>query len=193
MKSPKLYEHLRKESILTMPCKTTLRKYLMSCKTGYGFSTKVLDALSKKTPSMDLFQRHGGLIVDEMKLSEHLSVTAAGHIEGFVDLGPFTSDDYKHTVSDHGMVIMFVPFIGKWTQVTLQPVRTAIARDGNNVALQALHGITSSHTNPNSFEVQRVSLAFQLFSEKVTQGLRLHRATIEETCGDISATLHFFE
>lgn len=117
MKSPKLYEHLRKECILTMPCKTTLRKYLKSYKTGYGFSAKVLDVLSKKTASMDLFQRHGGLIVDEMKLSEQLSVTTAGHIEGFVDLGPFTSEDDKHTVCDHGMVIMFVPFVGKWTQV----------------------------------------------------------------------------
>ncbi|XP_049523804.1 uncharacterized protein LOC125945640 [Dermacentor silvarum] len=27
----------------------------------------------------------------------------------------------------------------------------------------------------------------------MTQGLRLHRAAIEDTCGDISATLHFFE
>ncbi|KAH7932756.1 hypothetical protein HPB49_002270 [Dermacentor silvarum] len=77
--------------------------------------------------------------------------------------------------------------------VTVRPVSSGIAKDGNNVALQALHGITSSHTNPNSFEVQRVSLAFQLFSDKVTQGLRLHRAAIEDTCGDVSATFHFFE
>ncbi|KAH7942560.1 hypothetical protein HPB49_025234 [Dermacentor silvarum] len=117
MKSPKLYEHLRKESILTMPCKTTLRKYLKSYKTGFGFSAKVLDVLSKKTTAMDLFQRHGGLIVDEMKLSEQLSVTTAGHIEGFVDLGSFTSEGDKHTVCDHGMVMMSVPFVGKWTQV----------------------------------------------------------------------------
>ncbi|KAH7938183.1 hypothetical protein HPB49_021341 [Dermacentor silvarum] len=141
---------------------------------------------------MNLFQRNGGLIVDEMKLSEHLSVTTAGHIEGVVDLGPFTSEGDKHTVCDHGMVKKFVPFVGKWTQVTLRPVRSGIAKDGNNMALQALHGITSSHTNPNSFEVQRVSLVFQLFSDKVTQGLRLHRAAIEDTCGDISATLHLF-
>ncbi|KAH7937453.1 hypothetical protein HPB49_012513 [Dermacentor silvarum] len=181
MKSPKLYEHLRKESTLTMPCKTILRKYLKSYKTGFGFRAKVIDVLSKKTTAMDLFQRHGGLIVGEMKLSEHLSVTTAGHIEGFVDLGTFTSEGDKHTVCDHGMVIMFVPFVGKWTHVTLRPVRSGISKDGNNVALQALHGITLSHTNPNSFEVQRVSLAFQLFSDKVTQGLRLHRAAIKDT------------
>ncbi|XP_077498720.1 uncharacterized protein LOC144109805 [Amblyomma americanum] len=65
--------------------------------------------------------------------------------------------------------------------------------DGNNVTLQALHGITTSHTNPNNFEKMRVSLAFQLFSDKVVKGLQLYREKIEERCGDIAATLHFFE
>ncbi|KAK8768905.1 hypothetical protein V5799_014632 [Amblyomma americanum] len=78
-------------------------------------------------------------------------------------------------------------------RVSLKSVRRAIALDGKNVALQALYGITSSHTNPNSVEVQRVSLAFQLFSDKVVKGLQLHRAEIEETCGNISSTLHFFD
>ncbi|KAK8785529.1 hypothetical protein V5799_008105 [Amblyomma americanum] len=116
MKSARLYEHLRRENILALPSKTTLRKYLKRYKTGFRFNSKVLDVLSEKARSMDEFKKHGGLIVDEMKLSEHLSVTAAGHIEGFVDLGPFTSDDDKHIVCDHGMVVMFVPFVGKWTQ-----------------------------------------------------------------------------
>ncbi|KAL1437736.1 hypothetical protein MTO96_048602 [Rhipicephalus appendiculatus] len=245
---------------------------------------------------MDEFSCHGGLIVDEMKLSEHLSVNSEGRIDGFVDLGQFTSDKDMHSVCDHGMVIMFVPFVGKWTQIlaafathgnvngdlltkimleavilaekaglrvdfitsdgatwnrkmwslmgvkasptetkcsTLHPVdptrklhflsdfphlikclrngllrsdyetpdgrvslkfiRKALALDGCSVTLQAMHGITGSHTNPNNFEKMRVSLAFQLFGEKVLHGLQLYKSGIEDTCGDITATLKFFK
>ncbi|KAH9359996.1 hypothetical protein HPB48_019526 [Haemaphysalis longicornis] len=46
----------------------------------------VFDVLSEKTSSVDEFKLHEGPIVDEMKLSEHLSLTNGGHIEGFVDL-----------------------------------------------------------------------------------------------------------
>ncbi|KAH9359998.1 hypothetical protein HPB48_019528 [Haemaphysalis longicornis] len=77
--------------------------------------------------------------------------------------------------------------------VVSQTVRQAVALDGKNVALQALRRITSSHTDTNYLEVQRVSLAFQLFSNKGMKGLKLYRAGVEEACGDISATLHFFK
>ncbi|KAH7980258.1 hypothetical protein HPB49_014205 [Dermacentor silvarum] len=269
MKSAKLYEHLRKENILSLPSKTTLRKYLKSYKTGFGFCPKIFNVVSEKTATMEEYACHGGIIVDEMKLSEHLSVTTAGHIDGFVDLGKVTSPKDKHTPCDHGMILIFVPFAGKWTQilaafatrgnvnggtltkiileaiilaekaglkvdfitsdgaswnirmwtlmgikasldeikcsaphpvdehrqlyfmsdfpyllkclrnwllsldfqtpkgqVTMRAVRKALELDGSNVTLQAMHGITSSHTNPNNFEKMRVSLAFQLFSEK---------------------------
>ncbi|KAH6920256.1 hypothetical protein HPB50_028759 [Hyalomma asiaticum] len=246
---------------------------------------------------MDNFSRHGGLIVDEMKLSEHLSVTTAGHVDGFVDLGPFTSAEDKHVICDHGMVIIFVPFVGKWTQilgafathgnveggllakimveavilaekaglrvdfitsdgatwnrkmwtkmsiaasltstrcsavhpvdsdrqlfflsdfphlikclrngllksdyqvpegkVSMRVVRKAVKEDGTRscVTLQAMPGITNSHTDPNSFEKMRVSLAFQLFGKNVIDGMELYKTTIEERFGDITATLNFF-
>ncbi|KAH9367853.1 hypothetical protein HPB48_003102 [Haemaphysalis longicornis] len=117
MKSPALYEHPRKEKILAVPSKTTLRKCQKSYKAGFGFNMKVADVLREKTSSMDEFKLHEGLLVDEMKLSEHLSVNNGGHIEGFVDLGPFTSEEDKHTDCDHRLAILFVPFVGKWTQV----------------------------------------------------------------------------
>nr|XP_037280523.1 uncharacterized protein LOC119173843 [Rhipicephalus microplus] len=117
MKSPKLYKYMRSNKILVLPSEDTLRKYLSSYKTGFGFCTRVLSALKKKTRSMDAFKRHGGLLIDEMKLSEHLSVTSAATIEGLVDLGHFTSKKDKCEPCDHGMVIMFAPFTGKWTQV----------------------------------------------------------------------------
>lgn len=116
MKSAKLYEHLRKENILSLPSKTTLRNYLKSYRTGFGFCPKIFNVVSEKTATMEEYACHGGIIVDEMHLSEHLSVTTTGHIDGFVDLGSFTSPKDKHTPCDHGMVLIFVPFIGKWTQ-----------------------------------------------------------------------------
>ncbi|KAH8042748.1 hypothetical protein HPB51_025730 [Rhipicephalus microplus] len=77
--------------------------------------------------------------------------------------------------------------------VSLQFVRKALELDGCSVTLQAMHGITGSHTNPNNFEKMRVSLAFQLFGEKVIHGLQLYKSGIEDTCGDITATLKFFK
>ncbi|KAH7934862.1 hypothetical protein HPB52_001415 [Rhipicephalus sanguineus] len=66
---------------------------------------------------MSDLERHGGILVDEMKLSEHFSVTASGQIQGFVDLGEFTKPEDKYQQCDHGMVIMFVPFAGRWSQI----------------------------------------------------------------------------
>lgn len=48
--------------------------------------------------------------------SRRISLTSAGHVDGFVDLGPFTPAKDKHAVYKHSTVNMFVPFIGKWTQ-----------------------------------------------------------------------------
>ncbi|KAH7936984.1 hypothetical protein HPB49_006899 [Dermacentor silvarum] len=79
---------------------------------------------------MDEFSCHGGLIVDDMKLSEHLSVNSEGHIDGFVNLSQFTSDEDKHTVCDHGMVVIFVAFVGKFPKsrhkysLNLRPMKT---------------------------------------------------------------------
>ncbi|KAH7940736.1 hypothetical protein HPB49_005056 [Dermacentor silvarum] len=62
---------------------------------------------------MDVYSRHGGLVIDEIKLSEHLNVKSAGHIEGFVDLGNHTPADQKNVLADHGMVVLFQPFTDK--------------------------------------------------------------------------------
>ncbi|KAH9360310.1 hypothetical protein HPB48_018332 [Haemaphysalis longicornis] len=75
---------------------------------------------------MDEFKLHGGLVLDETKLSEHLPVYTGGPIECFVKLGPFTSEQDKHNICGHGMAILFVPFVGEWTQML-----TAFATMGN--------------------------------------------------------------
>lgn len=116
-KSPKLYNYIRKNKILVLPCKNTLRKYLSAYKTGFGFCTKVLAVLKQRTLNMDVFKRHGGILVDEIKLAEHLSVSTSARIDGLVDLGPFTTAKDRTLPCDHGMVIMFSPFVGRWTQI----------------------------------------------------------------------------
>lgn len=76
-----------------------------------------MNILKMKTSDKSEYQRHGGLLVDEIKLSEHFSVLSSGQIQGFVDLGEFTKPDDRYQQCDHGMIIMFVPFVGKWSQI----------------------------------------------------------------------------
>ncbi|KAH7932620.1 hypothetical protein HPB49_000096 [Dermacentor silvarum] len=117
MRSPKLYEHLRKQKVLILPSRTCLQRYTRSFKSGFGFNSAVFNALATKTRDMDISSRHGGIIFDEIKLAEHFSVNAVGTVEGFVDLGKFTLDEDRTTPADHGMVMMFQPFQGDWTQI----------------------------------------------------------------------------
>ncbi|KAH7981368.1 hypothetical protein HPB49_023417 [Dermacentor silvarum] len=60
---------------------------------------------------MEPFQRHGGLLIDEMKLSERTRLAPDGNIEGFVDLGKLTPDNQKK------LVVMSQPFSGSWHQI----------------------------------------------------------------------------
>ncbi|KAG0431737.1 hypothetical protein HPB47_021512 [Ixodes persulcatus] len=109
IKSPKLYEHIRKHKIMVLPSKSCLQKYVRNYKSSFGFNDDVFSAIAEKTKTMDAFQRHGGLLIDEMKLSENLKVTSSGFIEGFVDLGAYTSVDQSTETCDHGLVVLFQP------------------------------------------------------------------------------------
>ncbi|KAK8785367.1 hypothetical protein V5799_008270 [Amblyomma americanum] len=62
---------------MVLPGRTCLKKYLQRFKGGFGLSTKAFDALNEKTKTMDAYSRHGGLVIDEIKLSEHLNVKSA--------------------------------------------------------------------------------------------------------------------
>ncbi|KAM7284777.1 hypothetical protein ISCGN_001871 [Ixodes scapularis] len=112
MKSPRLYRHLREHKILALPGPTTLRKYLSHYKSGFGFNPTTFAALKEKTADMTELELHGGLVLDEMKLSENISLRASGHAEGFVDLGPYTTNDQKG-VPDcrpwHGAAVPAIP------------------------------------------------------------------------------------
>lgn len=63
MKSPRLYEHIRRNKIMILPSRTSLRRYLRSYRSGFGLSEKVFAAVAEKTKSMDSFQCHGGLLI----------------------------------------------------------------------------------------------------------------------------------
>lgn len=60
------------------------------CKSFFGLNENVFAAITEKTKDMDELERHGGI---EMKLLECLKVTRSGLIEGFVNLGVYTSPD----------------------------------------------------------------------------------------------------
>ncbi|XP_064461742.1 uncharacterized protein LOC135371698 [Ornithodoros turicata] len=117
LKSPRLYKHMRRQQILALPSESTLNRYLRRYKTCFGFNEEIMRALKTKTRNMGEFHCHGGILVDEMKLSEHFQVKSSGKIDGFVDLGPFTPEAERRLPCNHGMVIMFAPFVGKWTQI----------------------------------------------------------------------------
>lgn len=55
--------------------------------------------------------------MDEMKLSTHLDLKSSMDVEGFVNLERFTEKKDKHTKANHGLAVMFQPFVGKWTQI----------------------------------------------------------------------------
>lgn len=80
MRSPILYEHLRREEIMVLPGRTCLQRYLQRFKGGFGLNTKVFAALGEKTKDMDVFSCHGGLVIDEIKLSEQLDVKSNGEL-----------------------------------------------------------------------------------------------------------------
>ncbi|XP_075752448.1 uncharacterized protein LOC142818081 [Rhipicephalus microplus] len=113
IKSPSLYEHLRAHNILILPSCFCLQKYIKAFKASCGFSRKLLECVKEKASEMNEMNRHGGLVIDETKLSTHLDLKSSMDIEGFVNLGQFTGAQDKHTKADLGLVVKFQPFVGK--------------------------------------------------------------------------------
>lgn len=52
-----------------------------------------------------------------MKLSENLSVSSKGIVEGFVDLGNYSRIEDEGAICDHGLVLLFQPFTGGWQRI----------------------------------------------------------------------------
>ena len=117
MKSPKLYEHIQLNNIMCLPCCKTIQKYVSNYNSGFGFNNKTFQVISQKMQNTEPHLRHGGLIIDEMKLTEKLQAKSSGQTGGFVDIGQYTPLTFKSAPSNHGLVILFQPLVGKWSQI----------------------------------------------------------------------------
>ncbi|XP_049511527.1 uncharacterized protein LOC125939958 [Dermacentor silvarum] len=86
----------------------------------FGFSKKVLEELKQKTQDMDPFKKHGGLLVDELKLSEHLSVKQSGQIEGRINriicvmISRFPGEALRPNSSSTEALSGFLEYLAAW-------------------------------------------------------------------------------
>ncbi|KAH7959378.1 hypothetical protein HPB49_010630 [Dermacentor silvarum] len=51
IKSPRLYEHVRREKILMLPIRTCLRNFMKTYESSFGFNSSVLSGIAKKKPN----------------------------------------------------------------------------------------------------------------------------------------------
>ena len=74
--------------------------------------------MSKKTSISYIFLFLGSLLIDEMSITEALSLNRDTMTYcGFVDLGKYTPKNLENVRADHALVFMFQPFRGSWVQV----------------------------------------------------------------------------
>lgn len=59
IKSSKLYDYLRSHNILSLPCKSTLDKYIRSLNSTFGFQKVIFDCLLKKGSEMKIEDTRG--------------------------------------------------------------------------------------------------------------------------------------
>lgn len=65
---------------MILPGRRCLQKYLQHFKGGFGLNANIFTALREKTKNMDTFSCHGGLVIDEIKLSENLNAKSSGEL-----------------------------------------------------------------------------------------------------------------
>ncbi|KAK3924036.1 Transposable element P transposase, partial [Frankliniella fusca] len=97
IKSPNLYEHIRRHKILVLPHRTTLNRYMRKLKPVYGFQSVLFDVLNKK-------------LLDGLKEMYMMSEKC------LVDIGDHTPEGDKNKAGDHALVILFRPHRGDWVQ-----------------------------------------------------------------------------
>ena len=115
IKSPKAYTHLRDHNFLSLPSKSTLNRYMDFVRAECGISAECLDILHKKvsTPA----DRHGILLFDEIKLRTGVKFDIQNlTFSGLVNLDEFTQPKDRKEAADYGLVFMYRPFRGSWTQ-----------------------------------------------------------------------------
>lgn len=130
IKSPKAYSHLRDHQILSLPSRSTLQRYMDVVRAQCGVSQECLNLLKEKVSTRA--ERHGILIMDEVKLRVGVKFSVRDlKFSGLIDLGEFTSTKDRKNPADYGLVFMYRPFMGSWTQTVAMflskgPTKSAI-------------------------------------------------------------------
>ncbi|KAK3924293.1 Transposable element P transposase [Frankliniella fusca] len=104
IKSPKLYDHIRKREILPLPDRTSIYRYMQKVRPVSGYQKTVFEVLSSKTANWSKLQRHGVLLLDEMILQPGTEFDRNTLLHWGFELG------------DHALVVLFQPFAGGWVQ-----------------------------------------------------------------------------
>lgn len=124
---------------MALPGKTCLDKHTQGFKSAFGFNSKVFSALEQKTKDINEFSLHGGLVFDEVKLSENIAVEVSGELSGFVDLGNFTEPEDNTSLNDHEPIIAFQPFQGGWfLLIVLHQCHVWLTKNKNLVSVHFL-------------------------------------------------------
>ncbi|XP_044731837.1 uncharacterized protein LOC123294764 [Chrysoperla carnea] len=120
LKSSNAYNFIRERNILPFPHQDTLNKYIQKISaSAFGFQTALFDCLRTKASCMNVEDRRGILLVDEMQLASAISFDRQRmEFTGFVDLGRHIPDHQKNVARDHALVFMYVPFRGRWFNFT---------------------------------------------------------------------------
>lgn len=61
IKSPALYQKIRREQILPLPSLVTLQRYIEMLEPAYGFQKSTFGMLKEKSKHMDDAERHGNI------------------------------------------------------------------------------------------------------------------------------------
>ncbi|XP_043283154.1 uncharacterized protein [Venturia canescens] len=118
IRSPAYYEFLRKNNVMPLPSKRTIRSYFSLINTKCGFDEQFSHLLKKHFDEKTAMQRHGILLLDEINLRKSVAVcsknlTYSG-LTDFGDDGPQATNLEEQAT--HGLVMMFQPLADKYTQ-----------------------------------------------------------------------------
>jgi hypothetical protein len=116
-KSTSTYRLLREGGYLPLPSMSTLNRSLGSLKPEFGFDPQLFESLAKKLSCVDVKERRGVLMFDEVTISKNVEFRVdTCKIVGMVDFGSLTTPDHQSTEGDHALVFLFQPHLSGWVQ-----------------------------------------------------------------------------
>jgi hypothetical protein len=151
IKSPAVYEHLRINNILALPCKDTLRKLTSGLCTDFGFNEFALECIKKNFRNKSLPERYGSLVWDEMSITQDIHLDKhTFQFKGFtylcadeeqqehdfsalneewIENADCTEDSPETSelpdLADHALVLVFRPYKARW----IQPIAVFAAKN----------------------------------------------------------------